>query len=83
MIRARFTTTEEDYRPVTESTTFPWWCTGFDSDDNAIIVAYEESLENLGKRWPEVDPSEIDYEERSEITYTTRFSKPHYIEETE
>lgn len=81
MIRSRFICKEEDYRPVTVSSKYPWWCTGYTGDGfHAVIVAYEKDLESLKKRWPDVDDFS-DTEERKEITYTSRFTKPDWIED--
>lgn len=80
MIRSRFICKEEDFRPVTVSDKYPWWVTGYNSEDDAVIVAYEKDLETLQKRWPDVEDFS-DTQEVDSIQYTSRFPKPDYIKQ--
>ena len=76
-LRVRFKSKAKDYRPIYEPPALPegpWWCSGYDSDDNAILVAYVKSEETLFKQWPE---AEIDFHDTvDEIKFSSRFSKP-------
>ena len=72
--RYRFKEASKDYRPVKFPPPGPYWCSGYDSDDNAVIVAYLPADAELTDWWPE--PIDIEVEDRTEITFTDRFSKP-------
>ena len=76
--RYRFTTKEADYRPVKFPPPGPWWCTGYDSSDNAILVCYLPSKVDLKEYWPEAE--NIDYTEEEQIVYTSRFPKPKWYD---
>ena len=75
----RFKTKTEDYRPLIDmkDIQMPWWCTGYASNGDAIIVCYLPKEEDLFKYWD--DAYDIDFEEREEIVYTSRFKKPEWI----
>lgn len=77
--RYRFKTKSKDFRPLIDMKLIhmPWWCTGYDSSYNAIIVCYLPKEEDLFKYWD--DAYDIESEEVSEITYTSRFRKPEWI----
>lgn len=56
----------EDYRPLTcppNTAILGWWCSGYDSKDNAFICAAVEAededkaWEAVRKDWPEADDS--------------------------
>ena len=81
-IRYRFKTRSvNDFRPLEDlaEIQMPWWCTG-ESDDGSYmtIVCYLPAGENLLRYWD--DAFDIDADERHEITYTSRFPKPSWIE---
>lgn len=80
--RYRFCTySVNDYRPLIFNPKFPWWCNGFSDDDkSAIIIAYLPNDENLLKYWN--DAFNIEFEDRNEIIFTSRFPKPSYFVES-
>lgn len=80
MIRARFLVPDEDYRPVVWPISHPYWCTGF-SDAGNIIVAYADDEAQLLQWWP--DAQNIDAEECSGYTFTSRFQKPDWFQEAQ
>lgn len=82
MIRARFFIKKEeckgDYRPITWPIKYPYWCTG-ENDDNFVLVTYVDSADDLIKLWPEA--YDIEYNEVSEISFSSRFPKPFWFKE--
>lgn len=78
MIRARFK--ENDKRPLQWPVRYPYWCTGYDSDNKPIIVGYFKDEEEIFKYWPEAQ--DIDAESVTEIVYTDRFPKPDWYKDT-
>jgi hypothetical protein len=82
-LRVRFKSNADDYRPIynlPENPEGPWWCSGYDSDDNAILIAYVKSEDTLFKQWPE---AVIDVQERVEkVEFSSRFPKPDWWKET-
>jgi hypothetical protein len=69
-----------DYRPLVFNPKYPWWCTGEAGDGSHVtIVAYLPPDEDLLEYWD--DAFDVDYQERDEITFTSRFPKPKYFEE--
>jgi hypothetical protein len=77
VIRARFFTNGEDYRPVKFPPPHPYWCTGYtidDEDSQAIVVAYADSEEQILEYWP--DAENIDSEPAEAYVFTNRFQKP-------
>ena len=80
--RYRFVTKAvNDYRPLIFNPKYPWWCTGESGDGNCVtIVAYLPPDEDLLKYWD--DAADIDFQERDEITFTSRFPKPDYFEKS-
>lgn len=77
MIRCRFKTTHEDYRPAVWPIKHPYWCTGC-GDGYWIIVAYADNEEEVLTNWPEA--YDLDSEEVVEYVYTDRFEKPTWME---
>lgn len=53
MIRARFVVPSKDPRPVKWPIPHPYWITGFDLDDRAIIVAYADDEDQVAEQWPD------------------------------
>jgi len=72
-VRYRFSTKEEDYRPVKWPPAGPYWCSGY-WGDNAILIAYLPHGALLQDYWPEV--AEVESTEVAEIAYTDRFPRP-------
>jgi len=78
--RYRFRTKAlDDYRPLIFNPKYPWWCSGT-GEDHAVIIAYLPADEDLLKYWD--DAYDVDVEDREEIVFTSRFSKPSYFEES-
>ena len=82
LIRYRFSTRSvEDYRPLIDMKPMkmPWWCSGCAGDDSFVtIVCYLPKGDDLFKYWD--DAFDIEKEEVSEITYTSRFAKPKWLD---
>ncbi len=79
MIRARFKTTHEDYRPVNWPIKHPYWCTG-ESGGHHVVVAYAENEAEILVNWPEA--YDIESEHAESYTFTSRFQKPDWLEDT-
>jgi hypothetical protein len=74
MLRIRFSTKSEDFRPVTWPPVGPYWCSGYTGDNNPVLVAYVNSEEDVFRQWPEAE--ELDVMSEGPIVFTDRFSKP-------
>lgn len=74
MIRARFKVDHEDYRPINWPPPGPYWCTGYDSEDTPILVAYADTEDQIREFWPEA--KDIESEQRDSYTFTDRFPQP-------
>ena len=77
MLRARFKSNSKDYRPVTFPPPHPWWCTGYDANGIAIIVAYADDEDQIRSLWPEA--TNIDSEPVDGYSFTSRFPKPTWM----
>ena len=77
LFRSRFVSSADDYRPVVWPPYGPYWCSGYDSNDNAIIVAYTKTKAQIKECWPEAD--NIEAEKVDKIIYTSRFRKPSWV----
>lgn len=78
MIRARFVVVGvEDYRPVHWPVKHPYWCSGYDSNMNPVIVAYADDEDEIKKNWPEA--TGIDSEPVTEYMFSGRFPKPKWF----
>lgn len=75
--RHRFKTTEEDWRPVTFPPPGPYWCSGYDSQERAILIAFLPANVSLTDFWPEAFDDEFT-EEQDPIVFTDRFSRPEW-----
>lgn len=76
-IRARFHAAYPDSRPVKWPPVGPFWETGFATDESySVVVAYVKTESQITEYWPEA--SNIETDERNEITFTDRFPKPDY-----
>ena len=73
MLRIRFHANPDDYRPVKWPVKYPFWCSGY-GENFSVVIAYVDSVDELMELWPEA--SNLDIEERAEITFTDRFPKP-------
>jgi hypothetical protein len=73
----RFKSPADDYRPIDWKPPGPFWCTGYDSSDNPIIVAYIREKDQLYDYWP--DANDIDFEPKDEIEFSSRFPKPDWF----
>jgi len=75
MIRARFHANADDWRPIKFPPPGPAWCTGYAADGSySTVVAYAESEDQIREFWPEA--SNIEADDRNEITFTDRFPRP-------
>lgn len=77
MIRARFVVAHEDYRPVNWPIKHPYWCTGYNSSSDPIVVAYADDEDEIRRNWPEAQ--EIDATPVDGYTFTDRFPKPEWF----
>lgn len=78
-LRVRFSQpdVEGDYRPVKWPPPGPYWCTGYNADDECIIVAFVRAESQVREFWPGAAP--LDFcDERDEITFTSRFPEPEW-----
>ena len=75
-LRYRFRTTADDYRPVKWPPPGPYWCTGYDPEDQPIIVAYAPPDASIRDYWPEYRDAE--WTSENEIAYTSRFPQPEW-----
>ena len=76
MIRARFKTDAEDWRPINWPIKHPYWCTGY-GDGYSIIVAYADDEAEILTNWPEAYAIEGD--EVDGYTFTSRFPCPDWF----
>jgi len=78
VIRARFQANYEDPRPVNWPIKHPYWITGHAGDGSyAIVVAYADDEAEVLLNWP--DAKNIDSEEVTEYTFTSRFPRPSWF----
>lgn len=80
MIRARFKTNAEDYRPVLWPITHPYWCTGY-TEDKAVIVAYADDEAEIKRLWPDAENIDVLNANATEYTFSTRFARPSWMNE--
>lgn len=76
MIRARFKTDPDDFRPVNWPIRHPYWCTGY-GDEYSIVVAYADDEAEILHNWP--DATDIESEPRDGYTFADRFPKPEWF----
>lgn len=79
MLRVRFTTSAEDYRPVNWPIRHPYWCTGYTSRDDAVIVSYADDEAYIMENWPEAEDLDVDVVEG--YVFTDRFPRPDWLKE--
>jgi len=77
MIRVRFSTHDE--RPVNWPVLYPFWCSGYDGADNAIVVSYADNLAYIKANWP--GAFDMTFKEVNSIEFTSRFPKPSWYEQ--
>lgn len=80
MIRARFITRADDYRPINWPIKHPYWCTGSGEDGDGeynIIVAYADDEAEIMRNWPEAEC--IAAASVNEYSFTSRFRKPDWF----
>jgi len=80
MIKARFYIVAEDYRPTKWPIKYPYWCIG-ETEREALLVAYADSLEEIQELWPEAD--QVEWAEVDEVVFTSRLPKPDWYKEEE
>lgn len=80
--RYRFSTRSvDDYRPLIFNPAYPWWCSATAGDgQSVVIVAYLPAGESLQRYWD--DAFEIDYTDEETITFSERFPRPEYYQES-
>lgn len=76
MIRCRFTVKHKDFRPLHWPIKHPYWCTGYDSDDWPIVVAYADDEAGILENWPEAE--DLDSEDADDYFFSDRFPKPYW-----
>jgi hypothetical protein len=79
MIRARFKTDSHDYRPVKWPIKHPYWCTGYNFEGEAVIVAYADNEEQIKELWPEATAIDVMEENVKEYFFNGRFPKPEWL----
>lgn len=78
-IWSRFKANLEDSRPVKWPPPGAFWESGF-NDSHAIVCAYLKTEDQLKEFWPEAE--DPDFMEVDCVTFTDRFRKPSYWDET-
>ena len=79
MIRVRFTTNGNDYRPVIYPPPHPWWRTGYNSQGDAIIVSYADSIEQVSDYWPDYERLDVLEKDLTEYKFSDRMPKPDWF----
>jgi hypothetical protein len=74
MIRVRFKTGPQDYRPAKFPPPHPYWCTGYMGDGAAVIIGYADDIRQVYEYWP--DAEDIDTEEVQSYFFSGRFPRP-------
>lgn len=77
--RYRFHTDARDCRPTKFPPPGPWWRSGFNSNDNPILVAFLPVDSDLLEFWPEAFL--IEYDECDGPTFSGRFPEPEWWKE--
>ena len=79
-VRYRFVEESGETRPYLFSPRAPYWCSGYDSNDNPIIVAWLPEGESVERVW--CKPVDItEYETVDAPTFTSRFPRPSWYVE--
>lgn len=81
LYRCRFIVNGEDPRPVKWPIKHPYWITGYDDDDYAIIVSYTNDENYIYENWP--DAKDIGMEEMLCYVFSDRFPSPKWFNESE
>lgn len=77
MYRIRFKTNSADPRPINWPIKHPYWISGYDSDDNTIIISYADSKAYILDNWPEA--FDLDVEKVDSYSFSSRFPKPKWF----
>lgn len=77
MIRVRFKTQEEDYRPINWPVKHPYWVSGSGSN-YWVLVAYADDEAELLRNWPEA--YDLVSQHASRYVFTDRFPEPDWWE---
>lgn len=82
MLRIRFKTKAEDYRPVNWPVKHPYWCTGDGWDyseggNYSILISYADDQDYISRNWPEAYDLEVQNVKGYE--FTSRFPKPEWF----
>lgn len=82
MLRVRFYTAAEDWRPVNWPIKHPYWKSGEAGDGSySILVAYADDEQYIYDNWPEATDLDIMDEECDSYTFTGRFPKPEWFKD--
>ena len=79
LIRVRFKTIIEDYRPVNWPVKYPYWCVG-KSFFYSTLVSYADGRDYIMANWPEACDLVIEAEVDS-IQFDGRLPKPEWYKE--
>lgn len=79
MLRVRFHANPDDYRPIHWPVKHPYWCSG-SGDDYSVVISYADDVDYILTNWPEA--TNMDVEEVTDYTFTSRFPKPEWFTET-
>jgi hypothetical protein len=82
MLRVRFKSSAQDPRPVNWPVKHPYWISGWEmgEEQKAVLISYADDEAYIFENWPEAEDLEI--QERSEYTFTERFPRPEWFEES-
>ncbi len=76
MLRIRFKTNSEDYRPINWPLKHPYWCSGY-GEGYATLISYADDESYIMDNWPEA--YDLDPSEETEYLFTSRFPKPKWF----
>jgi len=78
LIRVRFITFIDDYRPINRPVRYPYYCTG-KGFVHAVLVSYADGLDYIMANWP--DAHVLGVEEVDSIEFDERFPKRFWYKE--
>ena len=79
--RARFHANYDDARPIQWPPPGPFWVSGYSTDESySVVIAFVRRKSFIKKFWPEADNIEI--EEVDHPTFSSRFQKPNWWDDT-
>jgi hypothetical protein len=76
-VRHRFKANGDDYRPVKFPPPGPYWCSGYDCAQSAVLIAYLPAGVSVHDYWPEAHDFSFS-EPAEEVVFTDRFRKPEW-----